>query len=135
MIKLLFERFTGRIRFVFRNFPLEEVHPHALQAAEAAECAGGQGKFWPMHDLLFDNQAHLKPHQLRGYAERLQLDMGRYDLEMDDHVYLQRVREDMQSGRESGARATPTFFLNGRIRDVSFGLSALFDAVGATVTK
>ena len=135
VIKLLLERFTGRIRFIFRNFPLAEVHPHALQAAEAAECAGGQGKFWPMHDLLFDNQSHLKPHQLRGYAERLQLDMGRYDLEMDDHVYLQRVREHMQSGRDSGVRATPTFFLNGRIQDVSFGLSALFEAVEAALAK
>ncbi|HEX3631661.1 MAG TPA: DsbA family protein [Casimicrobiaceae bacterium] len=135
VIKLLLERFTGRIRFVFRNFPLEEVHPHALQAAEAAECAGGQGKFWPMHDLLFANQAHLKLHQLREYAERLQLDLGRYDLEMDDHVYLQRVREHMQSGRDSGVRSTPTFFLNGRIQDVSFGLSALFDAVEAALAK
>jgi protein-disulfide isomerase len=135
VVKLLLERFTGRIRFIFRNFPLEEVHPRALQAAEAAECAGGQGKFWPMHDLLFDNQAHLKPHQLHGYAERLQLDMARYDLEMDDHVYLQRVREHMQSGRDSGVRGTPTFFLNGRIQDVSFGLSVLFDTVGAALAK
>ena len=135
VIKLLLERFTGRIRFIFRNFPLEEVHPHALQAAEAAECAGGQGKFWLMHDLLFANQAHLKLPQLRGYAERLQLDMGRYDLEMDDHVYLQRVREHMQSGRKSGVRATPTFFLNGRVQDVSFGLSALFEAVEAALAK
>lgn len=135
VIKLLLERFTGRIRFIFRDFPLEEVHPHALQAAEAAECAGSQGKFWPMHDLLFDNQAHLKPHQLRGYAERLQLDVARYDLEMDDHVYLQRVREHMRSGRDSGVRSTPTFFLNGRIQDVSFGLSVLFDAVGAALAK
>ena len=135
MVKLLLARFTGRIRFIFRNFPLEEVHPHALQAAEAAECAGGQGQFWPMHDLLFDNQAHLKLPQLRGYAERLELDMGRYDLEMDDHVYLQRVREHMQSGRDSGVRATPTFFLNGRIQDVSFGLNALFDAVEAALAK
>ena len=135
VIKLLLERFTGRIRFIFRNFPLEEVHPHALQAAEAAECAGGQGKFWSMHDLLFANQAHLKPNQLRDYAERLQLDMGRYDLEMDDHVYLQRVREHMQSGRESGVRATPTFFLNGRVQDVSFGLNTLFRAVEAALAK
>jgi protein-disulfide isomerase len=133
VIKLLLERFTGRIRFIFRHFPLEEVHPHALQAAEAAECTGGQGKFWPMHDLLFDNQAHLKPHQLRGYAERLQLDMARYDLEMDDQVYLQRIREHEQSGRASGVRSTPTFFLNGRIQDVSFGLSALFEAVEAAL--
>ena len=81
------------------------------------------------------NQAHLKAHQLRDYAKRLELDMGRYDLEMDDHAYLQRVREHMQSGRESGVRATPTFFLDGRIQDVSFGLTALFAAVEAALAK
>ena len=70
-VKLLLRRFTGRIRFVYRHFPLEEVHPHAISAAEAAECAGAQGRFWPMHDLLFENQAHLKLHQLRDYAEQL----------------------------------------------------------------
>src|SRR3979490_2569874 len=67
-VKLLFEEFVGRIRLVYRHFPLEEVHPHALRAAEAAECGGAQGKFWPMHDLLFDNQQHLKLPQLHGYA-------------------------------------------------------------------
>jgi protein-disulfide isomerase len=134
-VKLLLDRFAGRIRFVYRHFPLEEVHPHALHAAEAAESSGAQGKFWPMHDLLFDNQPHLKLHQLHGYAERLQLDMARYAAEMDDHVYLQRVREYMQSGSESGVRSTPTFFVNGRIQDVSFGLRFLFDAVEAALAK
>src|SRR5579872_7392041 len=76
-VKLLLERFGGRARFVFRHFPLEEVHPHALAAAQAAECAGGQGRFWEMHDLLFANQDHLKTNQLHSYAERLQLDMAR----------------------------------------------------------
>jgi protein-disulfide isomerase len=85
-VKLLLHRFTDRIRFVYRHFPLEEVHPHAMQTAETAESAGAQGRFWPMHDLLFENQAHLKLHQLRGYAERLQLDMMRYTFEIDDHV-------------------------------------------------
>jgi protein-disulfide isomerase len=130
-VKLLLRHFTGRIRFVYRHFPLEEVHPQALQAAEAAESAGGQGKFWPMHDLLFDNQPHLTLHQLRSYAEKLQIDIVRYTTEMDDHLYLQRIREHMQSGRESGARHTPTFFVDGRIQDVSFGLRSLFDAVDA----
>jgi protein-disulfide isomerase len=134
-VKMLLEHFKGRIRFAFRHFPLEEVHPHALRAAEAAECAGAQDKFWPMHDLLFDNQPHLKPPQLRGYAERLQLDMSRYDIEMDDEVYLQRVREHIQSGRGSGVRATPTFFVNGRIKDVSFGMRSLFDAVEAALRQ
>jgi len=134
-IKLLLSRFAGRIQFVYRHFPLEEVHPHALHAAEAAEGAAAQGKFWPMHDLLFDNQAHLKLHQLRSYGERLQLDLARYAAELDDHVYLQRIREHMHSGDESGVRSTPTFFVDGRIQDVSFGLRLLFDAVEAALEK
>src|SRR5262245_5076882 len=92
-VKLLLDHFKSRVRFIYRHFPLEEIHPHALHAAEAAESAGAQGKFWPMHDLLFDNQSHLKGPQLKSYAERLQLDMSRYALEMDDQVYLQRIRE------------------------------------------
>jgi protein-disulfide isomerase len=130
-VKLLLERFAGQVRFAFRHFPLEEVHPHALQAAEASECAAGQRRFWPMYDLLFDHQLQLKTHQLQGYAAQLGLDMVRYSAEMDDHVYLQRVREHQQSARDSGVRATPTFFVNGKIQDVSFGIHALFDAVEA----
>jgi len=130
-VKLLLERFAGRVRLVYRHFPLEEVHPHALQAALAAEAAAGQGKFWPMHDLLFDNQSHLKLPQLRGYAQRLELDMLRYDAEMEGELYLQRVREQVEGGERSGVRGTPTFFLNGTVQDVSFGLQALFEKVGA----
>jgi protein-disulfide isomerase len=120
---------------VWRHFPLEEVHPHALHAALAAEVAAGQGKFWPMHDLLFDRQRHLKLPQLRSYAERLELDMVRYDADMADTVYLQRVREDIEGGRTSGVRATPTFFLNGVVQDVSFGLQRLFDKVEAELRR
>lgn len=114
-VKLLLERFAGRVRFAYRHFPLEEVHPHALHAAQAAEAAGGQGKFWQMHDLLFENQNHLKANQLHGYAEKLELDMARYAFEIEDEVYLQRVREHIEGGARSGVRATPTFFINGRI--------------------
>ena len=134
-VKLLLARFPGRIRLVWRHFPLEEVHPHALHAALAAEVAAGQGKFWPMHDLLFDNQRHLKLPQLRGYAERLELDMARYDADMADTVYLQRVREDIEGGSESGVRATPTFFMNGVIQDVSYGLEALFKKAEAALRR
>lgn len=130
-VKLLLDRFAGRVRFTFRHFPLEGVHPHALLAAEAAECAAGQGKFWQMHDLLFENQAHLKLKQLHGYAERLELDMARFTAEMGDHVYLQRVREHIASGEQSGVRATPGFFVNGAIEDVSYGLRNLFAATEA----
>src|ERR671923_1016849 len=120
-VKLLLERFRGRVRLIWRHFPLEEVHPHALHAALASEVAAAQGKFWPMHDLLFDNQRHLKLPQLRRYAEQLELNMREYDADMADERYLQRVREDIDSGAKSGARATPTFFLNGVIADVSGG--------------
>ncbi|HYL72078.1 MAG TPA: DsbA family protein [Candidatus Dormibacteraeota bacterium] len=130
-VQLLLERFAGRARLVWRHFPLEDVHPHALAAAEAAECAAGQGKFWPMHDLLFADQAHLKGKDLLGRAERLGCDAARFTAEMDDHVYLQRVREHIQSGLDSGVRGTPTFFVDGRLHDVSFGLRTLFDAVEA----
>ncbi len=132
-VKLLLKRFAGRVDYAFRHFPLEEVHPHALHGALAAEAAGAQGKFWPMHDLLFENQPHLKQRQLRGYAEKLELDMERYDSEMKDELYLQRVREHIEGGNRSGVRATPTFYINGKIQDVSFGLHALADGVEAAL--
>jgi protein-disulfide isomerase len=134
-LKLLLERFTERVRIVYRHFPLEEVHPHALTAAQAAECAAGQGKFWQMHDLLFAHQDQLKVRDLHSYAEQLQLDMARYTAEMDDQVYLQRIREHMEGARRSGVRGTPTFFVNGRIQDVSFGIRSLFDAVEAALHR
>jgi protein-disulfide isomerase len=134
-VNMLLTRYENQVRFIYRHFPLEEVHPHAELAAEAAECAGGQGKFWQMLDRLFENQSHLKPNQLRGYAEKLRLDLARFDAEMQDHVYLQRVREHQQSGRESGVRSTPGFFVNGKIQDVSFGMHLLFEAVEAALHR
>ena len=128
-VKLILEHFRGRVRVAWRHFPLEDVHPHALSAALAAEAAAAQGKFWPMHDLLFANQRHLKPPQLHGYAERLELDTKRFDAEMQEQYYLQRVREQIEGGEKSGVRSTPTFFVNGAIQDVSFGLQALRDQV------
>jgi len=132
-VRLLLERHAGRVRFAYRHFPLEEVHPHAFAAAVVAEGAGGQGKFWQMHDLLFDNQSHLKAQQLRGYAQKLELDMARYDYELKDEVYWQRVREDIEGGKLSGARSTPTFFINGKICDISFGLQHLAEGVEAAL--
>ena len=134
-VKLLLARFTGRVRFVYRHFPLEGVHPHALHAALAAEAAAGQGRFWEMHDLLFENQSHLKLPQLRSYAQQLELDMARYDAEMGGELYLQRVREHIESGERSGVRGTPGFFVNGVIQDVSFGMQKLFDVVEVEVKR
>jgi protein-disulfide isomerase len=132
-VKLLLQKFAGRVRVAFRHFPLEEVHPHALHAGLAAEAAGAQGRFWEMHDLLFDNQQHLKLKQLHGYADKLGLDMTRYDGDMGREAHLQRIREQIESGQRSGVRATPTFFVNGKIQDVSFGLQSLAHGVEAAV--
>ena len=130
---MLLERFVNRIRYVYRHFPLEEVHPHALCAAEAAESAGAQGKFWEMHNLLFENQQHLEVSDLRSYAERLELDMARFVADLDDEIYRQRVREHMAGARDSGVRGTPTFFVNGKLQDVSYGIHTLSDAVAAAL--
>jgi protein-disulfide isomerase len=129
-VKLILEHFKGRVQLVWRHFPLEGVHPHALHAALASEAAAAQGRFWPMHDVLLENQAHLKTDHLRGYAQRLELDTKRYDADMEQQAYLQRVREQIEGGERSGARGTPTFFVNGALQDVSFGLQALRERVG-----
>jgi len=134
-VRLLLHRFGDRIRFVYRHFPLEEIHPHAFAAAEAAECVAAQGKFWPMHDLLFESQPHFKPHQLRACADRLRVDLTRYAADLDDHLYVQRIREQMAGGEASGVRSTPGFFVNGEIQDVSFGMEDLFDAVEAKLRE
>ncbi|HEX3846267.1 MAG TPA: DsbA family protein [Steroidobacteraceae bacterium] len=133
--KLLLERFPNKVRFIFRHFPLVEAHPHAMLAAEAAEAAGAQGKFWQMHDVLFANQTHLKDGDVKRYAEGLGVDMARYVAEMDDHIYLQKVREHINGGQRSHIRATPAFFLNGVIQDISFGMKALHDAVARAVAQ
>lgn len=127
--QLLLDRYPNRIRFIYRHFPLEDAHPHALRAAEAAEAAAAQGCFWPMHDLLFQHQSHLTDRDLRRYAAEVGLDLTRFDVEMAQRLYLQRVREQAEGGRHSHLRATPTFFLNGVVQDISFGLQALHDAV------
>jgi protein-disulfide isomerase len=134
-VKLLLARFAGQVQFAYRHFPLEAVHPHALQAAEAAEGAAAQGRFWEMHDLLFDNQLRLDLADLGRYAAELRLDTTRYGAEMQQHAWLNRVREQIDGGERSGVRSTPGFFINGRIRDVSFGLQSLFDATDAVLRK
>lgn len=133
--KLLLERFPNKVRFIFRHFPLQEAHAHALMAAEASEAAAAQGKFWPMHDLLFENPAHLKERDLQRHAAAIGLDLARYTAEMDDHIYLQRVREHLDSGRRSHLRATPGFFLDGVVLDISYGMQKLHDAVAAAVRR
>ncbi len=103
-----------RVRFVFRHFPISEQHPHAESAAEVAEAAAAQGKFWEMHDLLFPRQAALDAGHLLAYVRELELDAVRVERELEQEVYRARVRHDIESGLQSGVSGTPMFFINGR---------------------
>lgn len=134
-VKIMLKHFERRIRFCFRHFPIVAAHPHAELAAEAAEVAGAQGKFWPMHDRLFENQQHLKPKALRQYAEAIELDIARFDSELADHIYLQRVQEHLAGGRACGVHSTPCFFVDGAVVDVSFGMDRLSKAIEARLPK
>lgn len=113
ILKQLQRELGDQLRFVYRNFPLTTVHPHAEAAAEAAEAAGAQGKFWEMHDLLYENQRRLGNIALRNYAQQLGLDTDLFERELSGRVYEARVQEDFMSGVHSGVSGTPTFFING----------------------
>ena len=113
LVKDAQRRLGDRLRFVFRNFPISTAHPHAEHAAEVAEAAGAQGKFWEMHDLLYERQTTLDDAHLRRFAEELGLDVERFDREMTERRYEARVREDFMSGVRSGVNGTPSFFVNG----------------------
>ncbi len=125
----LIERTRGIVQFVFRNFPLATMHPHAELAAEAAEAAGAQGKFWEMHDTLYENQTALEPDDLIEYATVLALDIPRFTDELMTHAYHDRIREDFMSGVRSGVNGTPTFFINGVRHDGPWDLETLQSAV------
>jgi protein-disulfide isomerase len=129
IIKQVQARMGERLRFVFRNFPITTAHPHAEQAAEAAEAAAAQGRFWPMHDLLYEYQRHLRENDLRAYAERVGLDIERFDRELAGHVHAARAHEDFLSGVRSGVNGTPTFFINGARHDDSYAFDVLLAAL------
>jgi protein-disulfide isomerase len=133
VVKALQERLGDQLRLVFRNFPLGEAHPHAEHAAEAAEAAAAQGKFWEMHDLLYDNQNALEDEDLARYAKALKLDMPRFIKEMEGQQYTEKVREDFRSGVRSGVNGTPTFFINGSRHDGPFDLASLLAAIEEAV--
>jgi protein-disulfide isomerase len=129
IIKEMQARLGGRLRFVFRNFPISTSHPHAEQAAEAAEAADAQGRFWEMHDLLYERQRSLTDHDLHAYADELRLDVERFDKEMAEHVHAPRVHEDFMGGVRSGVNGTPTFYINGVRYDDSYEPDVLLDAL------
>jgi protein-disulfide isomerase len=127
IVKAIQKRMANRLCFAFRNFPLTNMHPYAEHAAEAAEAAGAQGRFWEMHDRMFENQDALADESLAQYAAGLGLDARRLIKEIQAGAYTERVREDFRSGARGGVNGTPTFFLNGvRFED---GPDALLAAI------
>ena len=136
IVKEVQRRLGSTLRFVFRNFPLNESHPHAQHAAEAAEGAGAQGRFWEMHDSLFEHQRALDDQHLVGYAKALGLDLVAFEHDLRAHTHKARVREDFVSGVRSGVNGTPTFYVNGVRVDTGFSydelLAALEEALEAT---
>lgn len=133
-IRALRGRLGDRLRVVFRHFPLTHKHPRAFPAAEAAEVAGAQGHFWPMHDRLFAGFPALDDARLADYAAELGLDTARFAADLAGHVHAARVQADLDGGRAAGVPGTPTFFINGAFHDGhdgSYDLERLTAAIAA----
>ncbi len=135
VVKDLEQRAGGLMRFVFRNLPLTTIHPHAERAAEAAEAAAAQGKFWEMHNSLYENRYALEDEDLAEYAARIGLDVPRFIRDMQEGRYLDRVREDFLGGARSGVNGTPTFFINGVRHDGSWDADSLMTAIEEAARK
>src|SRR5262249_39589156 len=128
-VRALQREFGPGLRFVFRHFPLANKHPHAIQAAQAAEAAAAQGQFWAMYDTFFAHQWELEYGDLMDYAGHLGLDRTRFAEALDSHRHLDRIRTDVASGRQHGVIGTPTFFVNGRRQDGDEDVRALSAAI------
>jgi len=113
VVRRIRQELGDRLRFVFRNYPQNSVHPHASEAAMAAEAAAAQGKFWPMHDELYDHQDELAESDLSKFALRAGVEIYKFQADLGSERFAARVREDVLSGQQSGVRRTPTFFING----------------------
>jgi protein-disulfide isomerase len=131
VVRALQQQLGEQLRFVYRNFPLTTIHPHALHAALAAEAAASQGKFWQMHDYLFHHQHTLADADLAQFAEAVGLDMQQYAHDMADQRGIARIEEDAEGGERSGVQGTPTFFINGVLYRGSWEHEALLAALQA----
>src|SRR3989442_160810 len=112
IVRAIQQQLGDQLRFVFRNFPLTEIHPHALHAALAAEAAAAQGKFWQMHDSIFHHQHTLADSDLEQFAEAVGLDMQQYARDMAEQRALARIEEDVEGGERRGVQGTPTVFIH-----------------------
>src|SRR4051794_24369801 len=135
VLKELVKQFADQMRLVFRNFPLTQIHPHAQNAAEAAEAASAQGRFWEMHDMLYERQDALEDEDLVSYAAELGLDLNRFQIELAQDLHAERIREDFMSGVRSGVKGTPTFFINGIRHNGGYDLQSMSDAILAVMSR
>jgi protein-disulfide isomerase len=135
VVRELLASFADDLRYVWRHLPLTEVHPHAEIAAEAAEAAAAQGKFWGMHDELIAHQGELTARDLTRYAEALGLDTARFAAELRTAKYAQRVAADVASADASGVTGTPSFFINGKRHHGSYDVVSLTSAVRAAQSR
>ena len=126
-------RYPDTVRFVFRNFPIIQLHPHAEQAAEAAEACGAQGQFWEMYELLLQPSSRLDLGSLLDYAAGLSLDVGRFREEVTGRAHAAKIERDVQDGVRDGVNATPKFYVNGERIDGKLPLEGLEDAIRAAV--
>ena len=129
IVKAVQERLGDRLCFAFRNFPLSNMHPYAEHAAEAAEAAAAQGRFWEMHDTLFENQNALEDDDLKQYADDLGLDAKRLMHEVLNGAHAARIQEDFRGGARNDVNGTPTFFINGERYDGELDAASLFAAL------
>jgi len=134
IIKLIQQRFGDNLKFVFRNFPLSEIHPQAKKAAVAAEAADKQNKFWQMHDIIFENQQQLHQSALMEYAKLIGLDVEQFKDDLTNDELVKRVEDDLESGLRSGVNGTPGFFINGKKYDDSWDEDSLEAYIKAKIT-
>jgi protein-disulfide isomerase len=128
-VRMLLDQHPTTVRLIYRHCPIESAHPHALMAAEAAEAAAAEDQFWPMHDLLMRQNARLNRAALIEYATQLNLGLAQFTAALDDEIYRQRVREQIDGATRSHVRTSPGFFVNGRLVDVSGGMHWLGEAI------
>ena len=129
VVKALQRHFGKRLRFVYRNFPLTQAHPHAEPAAEVAEAAAAQGQFWAMHDAIFEHQSALDQSDLLRYAEEAGLDVDAIAEALAAHTYASRVRRDFLGGVRSGVNGTPSFFINGDKYEGDYNVPSMTAAI------
>ncbi len=127
VVKQILKELGNKLAFVFRNYPLQQLHLYALHAAIAAEAANLQRKFWEMHDIIFENQRHLDDASLLKYAKEIDLNITQFEKDFSSKATIEKVEEDINSGNKAKVQGTPSFFVNGKFFDGDWGDSEFLE--------